>query len=84
MFQHGARTRDLRGDFLEGAWSSYELHDRSTWNIVGQVTAQAAASAGQFVSAREPGSSKGPRRSDTAQAVASAGQFVPARRTQVE
>ena len=48
------------------------------------ITAQAAASAGQFVPAREPGSSKGPRRSETVQAVASAGQFVPSRRTPVE
>ena len=43
------------------------------------ITIQAVASAGQFVPAREPGSSKGPRRSDAAQAVASAGQFVSAR-----
>ena len=30
--------------------------------------------------AREPGLSKGPRRSEAAQAVASAGKFVPARK----
>ena len=29
--------------------------------------------------AKEPGSSKGPRRSETARAVASAGNFAPAR-----
>ena len=45
-------------------------------NIVGRaITTQAVASAGQFVRAREPGPSKGPRRSETAQAVASARQF---------
>ena len=43
------------------------------------ITTQAIASAGQFVPVREPGLSKGPRRSETAQAVASAGKFVPAR-----
>ena len=42
------------------------------------ITTQAVASTGQFVPAREPGSSKGPRRSETAQAIASAGQFVSA------
>ena len=42
-------------------------------------TAQAVVSAGQFVPAKEPGSSKGLRRSKTVQAVASAGQFLPVR-----
>ena len=44
----------------------------------GVITTQAAASVGQFVPAREPGSSKGLGRWKTAQAVASAGQFVSA------
>ena len=80
LFQRGARTRNFRGDVFEGAWSSYESQDCWTWNIVGRViTTQAVASAGQFVPARELGSSKGPRGSETAQAVASAGQFVSSR-----
>ena len=41
------------------------------------ITIQTAVSAGQLVPAREPGSRKGPRRSETAQAVASVGKFVP-------
>ena len=42
-------------------------------------TAQAVASAGQFVLAMEAGSRKIPRRSEIAQALASAGKFMPAR-----
>ena len=45
------------------------------------ITTQAVESAGQFVPARESGSSsEGPKRWETAQAVASAGQFVFARK----
>ena len=43
------------------------------------ITTRAVALARQFVLARKPGSSRGPRRSETAQAVASVEQFVSAR-----
>ena len=43
------------------------------------ISTQALASAGQFTPAKETGSRKDPRRSETAQAVALAGQFVPVR-----
>ena len=48
------------------------------------ITTQAAASAGQFVPAREPGLSKGPRRSKSAQAASTAVRVVHARSTRVE
>ena len=44
------------------------------------LTTQAVALAAQFVLAREPGSGKSPRRSETAQAVALVRKFVPARK----
>ena len=61
-----------------GAATSHRIVKRGT-SWAETITTQAVASAGQFVPAREPGSSKGPRRSETAQAVASAKQFVSAR-----
>ena len=44
-------------------------------------TTQAVATAGQFVSAREPGSRKGSRRSESAQAASTVAQVVCTRST---
>ena len=48
------------------------------------MTTQAVASAGKFVPAKEPGSSKGPRRSKSAQAASTAVRVARARSTRVE